>query len=146
LLDVGRGLLPGDAQQALEEIEAAATQFDSDEFEQSLEQLEQMGDSVELETEFPSDFPLPEGVEVDAAFELDGWTNGLVSFSGTFDEAVAAFETTLAEAGYSVERTQDVSTPLGSLITIEFSGSEYQGNVTFTGNDDGMGIQVSLAP
>lgn len=146
LLGGPRNLLPGEVQEGLEEIEAVATEFDVEGFEEGVEDLEQLEESFGLGAEFPSEFPLPEGMAIETAFELDGSITAVVSYSGAFEDAVAGFETALSEGGYSIDSKEEIMTPVGGTVILEFSGPDYSGNVTIAGSDEAMGIQVSLTP
>jgi hypothetical protein len=143
LLGGPRAFLPDEVQERADELEAMATDFDFEEFSEGLDELEE---SLDLSASFPQDFPLPEGMAVESSFEFDGSINAVLSYSGTLEDAVVGFETVLTEAGYTIDSKEEIITPMGGSIILEFSGAEWSGEVTIAGADGAMGIQISLSP
>lgn len=141
-----RSFLPSQVQEGVDEIEAFATEFDADEFEQDMQELQEFGESVELGADFPSDFPIPAGVSLETSYEIDGSISAVFTSTGTVEEVVTGFESALASGGYSIDSKEEVTTPVGATVIYKFSGANWSGELTIVGSDGSLGVNLTLNP
>lgn len=93
----------------------------------------------ELPEGFPADLPLPDGHEVQSSMSqgnADAATLFVtVTAPGTFDDVVAALESGLADGGWTVDDTTNMSADEFSSTTLTVSRDDWTGNVGVTHTD-----------
>ena len=102
----------------------------------------------DLPEAFPGDLPLPDGHEVMSSMtQGSGDANTIfvtVSAPGAFDDVVAAIESGLGDAGWSVDDTTNMTADAFSSTTLMISKDAWTGNVGVTHTDGETMVAYTL--